>query len=287
MKSTDYAYAAGYIDGDGCFQVGNQTWGSHFVIVSVRKEPIDWFAQHFDGNIRTLHQKQKNRLPSYHFRFSEKGNQSVAEIAKYLIEKKEEAFVYNQFRQAFGKENKAIFIEKMKFLKNNFGLIPTSIKNELTNIKNTINPTIEDFAYLAGYIDAECSLDISRRMQKKGKTITYRPQLQCNNTKFPFFYWASARFGGQFHFLNKSHIPNNRNQILWRISNKQLEPILHGIYPFLISKKNICEKMIDLRAITIVKNRVSPNHPNFAEWYEPIFTQKEIIYNQVRHFNSI
>lgn len=287
MNSTDFAYAAGYIDGDGCFQVGNQTWGSHLVIVSVRKEPINWFMDHFDGTCRAIHPRTSNRSISYHFRFSEKGLNYLNEISKYLVEKQEECLTFQKFRDSKGEILKQPFIEKMKFLKEEFGIVLHSIKDDLMNIRNTINPTKEDFAYLAGYIDAECSLDINRRMQPKGKTFTYRPQLQCNNTKHPFFYWASARFGGQFHFLNKSHITNCRNQILWRISNSQLDPILDGIYPFLTSKKPICQMIKELRKLTFKGNgRMSPNHPNFSEWYDSISKSRESIYEKVRHLNN-
>jgi len=176
----------------------------------------------------------------------------------------------------------------MNIVKNKQGLIPFLIKDELNKIRNTITPSKEDFAYLAGYIDAECSLDVNKTMQKNGKSPVYRPQLQCNNTKSPFFYWAAKRFGGQFHFLDKSHIPNCRNQILWRISNLQLDPILKGILPFLTSKKPICEKMIQLRQLTFSgKKRMSPNHPNFNEWYKSIAHSRKLIYEEICHLNNI
>lgn len=271
MKTTDFSYAAGYIDGDGCFQIGNQIWGSHLDVVSIKKEPLIWFAEHFDGIIRAIQPRTSNRQISYHFRFSKKGLKFLPDITKYLVEKFQESSCFQDFRQTFGKEPKQPYIEKMKHLKEKQGLVICSIKDELTAIRNTISPSIEDFAYLAGYIDAECSLDINRTMQKKGTNFTYRPQLQCNNTKAPFFYWASRLFGGQFHFLDKTHIPNCRNQLLWRISNLQLDPILKGIHPFLITKKQHCEKMIEMREKIISGDK----------------TDRETIYQQVRHLNSI
>lgn len=287
MNSTDFAYAAGYIDGDGCFQIGNQTWGSHLVIVSTRIESIKWFMENFDGTCRAIQPKTSNRHIAYHFRFSEKGLQSLNELSKYLVEKQTECKVFQEFRNCIGENFKKPFSAKMKILKEQTDLIPISIKEELMSIRNTIDPSQEDFAYLAGYIDAECSLDINRRMQPKGKTFTYRPQLQCNNTKSPFFYWASARFGGQFHFIDKSHIPNCRNQITWRISNSQLDPILNGVYPFLTSKKPNCELMIELRKLTFTGNgRRSPNHPHFSEWYESISISRKKIYDKVLHLNN-
>lgn len=289
MKNTDFAYAAGYIDGDGCFQIGNKKWGSHLVVVSIRKEPVMWFAERFDGSIRAIHPKTSNRSVSYHFRFTHKGLQNLPNISKYLVEKYWECNTFLDFRKATGEEFKYPLIEKMTYLKEKAGLIDHSIKEELTNMRNTIEPSEEDFAYLAGFIDAECSLDINKIMQKRGKHFYYRPQLQCNNTKYPFFRWASQRFGGQFHFLDKSHIRNCRNQMLWRISNLQIDPILKGIYPFLTSKKLICEKMIEMRSLTNSgEKRISPNHPNYNHWMtDHIVPKREEIYQQVRHLNSI
>lgn len=286
MKETDFAYSAGYIDGDGCFQIGKK-WDSHLTISSVSKPSIIWFAESFDGHLRCHRRNDGIRRPAFYFRFSEKGLKFLPKIHPYLVEKKEECSVFQRFREFVGKSAKTDVAEEMKRLKHNANLINQSIKSEVEEIRNTIKPCIEDFAYLAGFVDAECSIDINRRMQAKGKTFTYRPQLQCNNTKAPFFYWSSQRFGGQFHFLDKSHIPRCRNQMLWRISNAQLDPILEGIYPFLKTKKEICEQLIELRKSTHSKNRISPNHPQFMEIYRPIAERREAIYHKVRHLNKI
>lgn len=287
MNKTDFAYAAGYIDGDGCFAF-QRPWASHLIISSTNKTALNWFLDNFKGTL-TCHKRNDGiRRPAYYFRFSEKGLEFLPYIHDFLVEKNKECVCFQNFRSCSGEKEKKPFIEEMNFLKYKFGLIPSSIKEELEPIKSTINPMIEDFAYLAGYIDAECSLDINRKMQSRGKTYTYRPQLQCNNSKSPFFYWSAARFGGQFHFLDKSHIPNCRNQMLWRIANLQLDPILKGIYPFLKSKKTICNKIIELRTHTFSgKGRKSPNHPEFTQWYEQIAETRKSIYDQVRYLNKI
>jgi site-specific DNA-methyltransferase (adenine-specific) len=51
-----------------------------------------------------------------------------------------------------------------------------------------------------------------------------------SNTKSPVFYWISERFGGQFHFdERKKRNPKWRNQMIWRISNAMLLPILEKV----------------------------------------------------------
>jgi hypothetical protein len=283
MKSTDFAYAAGYIDGDGsfCFQF---PWTSHLTIVSTNKDAITWFVENFHGALRCYKRNDGIRKPSYYFRFSEKGLERLKDIHPYLIEKKEESLCFQHFREASGEIEKQPFIEEMKRLKYESGLIHQSPKDALNAIKNTIQPSIEDFAYLAGYIDAECSLDIGKcSATKKCKTPQYHPQLQCNNTKSQFFFWASARFGGQFHFRKYT---TGRNQMIWRISHKQFDPILEAVYPFLKSKKPICKKIIEFRKLTLGKGRVSQRHPNFSEWYSSIALEREKVYNEVRHLNK-
>lgn len=291
MNETDLAYTAGYIDGDGCFFIGkiktSPFYQDTFSIISTHLDNIEWFKSRFIGNIHVKHTRQKNRIPSYHFVFKNDGLEDLKYIYPFLIEKREECQVFQKFRDPLFKSDRDALLMAMNRLKNESNLIPISIKEEVESLRNTISPKDIDYAYLAGFIDAECSLDISRTMHKKGKTPCYRAQLQCNNTKSPFFYWASQRFGGQFHFLDKSHIANCRNQMLWRISCNALTPILENVYPFLKHKKPICEKMIEFQKTNYSrKGSPSPNSPQFTEFYRPILNKREEIYFAVRHLNQ-
>lgn len=279
MNETDFAYTAGYIDGDGCFYIGeiktSPFFQDTFSIISTHLDNIEWFKSKFEGSINVKPSRTKNRLTSYHFVFKKKGYHALDKIFPYLIEKKQEFELFKQFKNPLFKDDRKSLVKSMYILKNNSNLIPCSIKKEVEDIRNTISPSITDFAYLAGFIDAECSLDISRSMQKNGVNPCYRIQIQCNNSKAPIFYWLASRFGGQFHFLNKSHIKNCRNQMLWRVSSKQLYFILKSVQPFLIHKKPNCDEMIKFQELTSHKGRTSPN-----------FSQREEIYYKVRHLNK-
>jgi len=274
MDETWLAYAAGYIDGDGCFYIGkiktSPFFQDTFSIISTHFDNIEWFNDHFEGTIQVKKSRQKNRFPSYHFVFNKEGYKFLPRICPHLIEKSQECTVFLNFRSSFFKESRDSLVKAMKILKEESNIIQNSLKEEIESVRYTCIPSKMDFAYLAGFIDAECSLDISKTMQKRGKNPTYRAQLQCNNTKSPFFFWASKKFGGQFHFLDKSHLPNCRNQMLWRISNLQLDPILQGVHPFLVHKKPICENLIELRKKVLSKD----------------FYGREEIYQKVRHFNQ-
>lgn len=273
MDETWLAYAAGYIDGDGCFYIGeiktSPFFQDTFSIISTHLDNIEWFNDHFEGTIQAKKSRQKNRLPSYHFVFNKEGYKFLPRIRPFLIEKTQECDVFLNFRNLTFKESRISLIKAMKILKEESNIVRNSLKEEIESIRFTSEVNKMDYAYLAGFIDAECSLDINKVMQKRGKTPTYRAQLQCNNTKFPFFFWASKKFGGQFHFLDKSHLHNCRNQMLWRISNLQLDAILQGIYPFLVHKKPICAQMIELRKKVLSKD----------------FSGREEIYQKVRHLN--
>lgn len=274
MNETWLAYTAGYIDGDGCFCIGeiktSPFFQDTFSIISTHIDNIEWFKDHFDGNIHVKQSKQKNRVPSYHFVFTKEGYKFLPRIRPYLIEKGEECDIFLNFRKDSFKNSRKSLVQAMKIIKEKSNLIPYSIKTNVESVRNTCGIVQSDYAYLAGFIDAECSLDISKTMQARGKNPVYRAQLQCNNTKSPFFYWASRRFGGQFHFLDKSHLPNYRNQMLWRIANLQLDPILVGIKPYLVHKKPICEKMIELRKLILSGEK----------------SGREDIYQTVRHLNQ-
>jgi hypothetical protein len=274
MNETYLAYAAGYIDGDGCFYIGeiktSPFFQDTFSIISTHFDNIEWFKDHFEGSINAKQSRQKNRLPSYHFVFSKEGYNFLPRIRPFLIEKGQECDVFLKFRSPLFKEDRKSLVKAMKILKEKTYIITHSLKTDIESIRNTDSISEEDYAYLAGFIDAECSLDINKVMQKRGVNPTYRAQLQCNNTKSPFFYWASKKFGGQFHFLDKSHLPNCRNQMLWRIANLQLDPILIGIRPFLIHKKPICEQMIELRKLILSGEKEG----------------REYIYQKVRHLNQ-
>jgi len=274
MNETRLAYAAGYIDGDGCFYIGeiktSPFYQDTFSIISTHFDNIEWFAGHFDGTIQVKKSRQKNRLPSYQFVFSKDGYKFLPRIRPFLIEKGAECDIFLKFRNPLFHEDRKTLLKAMKILKESTNIILCSIKKDVESNRKTCDISEVDYAYLAGFIDAECSLDINKTMQKKGKNPTYRAQIQCNNTKSPFFYWVSKKFGGQFHFLDKSHLPNFRNQMLWRIANLQLDPILIGIRPFLVHKKPICEEMIKLRRL-ILSGETSG---------------RESVYQKVRHLNQ-
>lgn len=285
MKSTDFAYAAGYIDGDGCFAIANNLT-YHVSIVSIHRENIQWFKDHFEGTMSHRFPKHANRKEIFTFRFNVKGLHVLDEIRKFLVEKKQECDLVKECMDVFLRRNKHRFYEEMKILKNDTNLIIKSMKSDLQITPISVQPSIEDFAYLAGFIDAECSLDILRRKQPRGGQYSYVAQIQCNNTKFPFFKWAADRFGGNFYFVNCSKYTNRRDQMIWRMRGKNCYPILNDVCQFLNHKKLICQELLKLEKTEFLRTDCpSPRHPRFMEYFEPMRQEKESIYQTVCHLN--
>src|ERR1700722_2750796 len=199
-KSTDLAYAAGYVDGDGCFHIGKRgnKFIVQFIITSTNREVLAWFQRTFQGSISSAKKKNINitHKDLYQFSLSKLLGIPFAEsIFSYLVEKREEAQLFINFASAKTSDEKMNLIDKMKILKNHTNLVLASNKSEFEGLKNTIIPTKEDFAYLAGFIDAECCLGIQRYRAKNKPNYLYKSQLQCNNTKAPIFKWLLQRFG--------------------------------------------------------------------------------------------
>jgi hypothetical protein len=292
IKDTDFAYAAGYFDGDGCFYIGKvHTEGRirprcNVIINSTHIENMHWFQTIFGGSVMTRGHTNPNAKPIHRYVLKGKFLETFKGIEPFLVEKREEFNVFEKFRDETSERDDLII--QMKNLKNFSNLIPHSIKEELEKVKNTIDPSMCDLAYLAGFIDAECCLGIQRNFTKERPNPTYKIQLQCNNSKSSCFYWLSKRFGGQFHFINRSNADTpQRNQMTWRLSSKALYPFLEKISPFLKHKKPICDELIKFYKTTFNRNNSpSPNSPGFTEFYRPILEERNVIFHNIQQLNK-
>lgn len=290
---TDLAYAAGYTDGDGCFHVGKYRsenrirYSRIFIINSTELENVQWFQRTFGGTISSKKGRKSNHKTIY--RYTLKGNQfaELKNIGSFLNEKIHEYVLFEQFGNPLFEKDRDKIIEEMNFIKKHFNLVEIKLKNTFESLRNTIQPTKEDFAYLAGFVDAECCINVQRAVPKNRPNPTYKIQLQCNNSKSPTFKWISERFGGQFHFIDRNRFPNNRNQMTWRISSASLYPILESIFPFLKHKKAVCEELIKFYQTTFKRfGQPSPRSPHFAAFYRPILEEREAIFHKIQSLNK-
>jgi len=294
IKITDLAYAAGYFDGDGCFHIGKIFSEERIkyrymaVINSTEIHTLQWFQRIFGGCVTTYKKSIDKQKPLHRFVVKGKHLDSFKEIQSFLIEKIDEFHTFEKFRDPSLRDQRDSLILEMERLKNHVNLIPQSIKQEVESIRNTIIPSECDFAYLAGFIDAECCLSINKSHPQGKPNPTYKILLQCNNTKSPCFKWLSQRFGGQFHFVDRSNFTtSHRNQMCWRVSAASLANILPKIHPFLIHKKPVCEELMNFSKTMIpLKDMISRNSPAFAEFYKPILDERERIFHRIQALNK-
>lgn len=294
IKSTDLAYAAGYIDGDGCISIGkykseNRIRFRHLIIInSTEIENLQWFQQIFGGSLTTKRKINSIHKPIHRYVIKGKNIDLIKQIKPFLVEKFEEFHTFEKFGNTEFKYQRDNIIEEMIKNKNINNLIQFSIKEEVEFLRNTVIPTQEDFAYLAGFIDAECCLNINKSHPKGKPNPTYKILLQCNNTKSPCFKWLCARFGGQVHFIDRSKYKTpHRNQMCWRLSSKSLFQILDKIYPFLKHKKPVCEELMNFsKTIVPLKSIISRNSPNFGDFYKPILIERERIFHKIQTLNK-
>jgi hypothetical protein len=292
MRNVDLAYAAGYTDGDGCFHIGKRGNKSivHFIITSTDRDVLIWFQKIFKGSIssaKKVTEKTKFHRTLYQFSLKKMlGIEFAQSVHPYLVEKREEAQLFIDFANLSNNDEQIASIGRMKVLKKHTNLVLASHKTEFEALKNTIFPCLEDFAYLAGFMDAECSFGIQRYRTKNKPNPIFKGYLACNNSKAPVFKWLVQRFGGQIHFIDRSsYRSNHRNQLAWRVSSAALAKILKAIYPFLKHKNPVCGEMIKFYDLTL-KNGGARHTHEFREAYAENIKKREEIVDRVHALNK-
>lgn len=296
IERTDFAYVAGYADGDGCFslrkmKVKNSTrvkYTAIFIISSTDKEVIEYFSKTFHGIYRLSSDRLKyaGHKPQYHFILQgRKSLRFVENIIPFLVEKQEEANIFCQFIKSSSKDEKEFLVNKIKEIKKTHNLVNKEHKWIITPLSCTKIPGNDDFSYLAGFIDAECCLSLSRYHSPGNSNWIYKNLLQCNNTKIPTIQWCMERFGGQVHFIDRhSKDIRHRDQITWRLSSKSLANILPNVIPYLKHKKSVCQELIKFYETT--RNlTMSRNNKMFTEYYRPILDIRDKIYHNIQFLN--
>lgn len=289
QNTIDKVYIAGYIDGDGCFDIrrNSKKTNCRIDISSTNLDILVYFAKVFGGGVQIS--KKGNRpshKPCHHWIIYGKNSLDFSlEIFPYLVEKRSQCEAYISVLQSIGKLKetaKEIFYN----IKDNPQTVTKLDCEFLKCIKKSIIPSIEDFIYLAGFIDAECSFGIMSYIPKNRPNKVYKVFLACNNTCSPVFYWLMHRFGGQVHFINRNNQNSKwRDQISWRISSRSLYSILKQIIPYLRFKKPVCEKLIEFYETTL-PNGGARHTQTFRDAYAIILAKRERILHEVHKLNQ-
>ena len=293
MNKFKKAYYAGYFDGDGCFYLGkvsvknriNPKYIQSVTITSTNNNILESLQNKFKGTLQKgkLYIDRIHHKPVYYYSLSKKnGILFTNEIHKYLIEKKQQAECFIEFSKT---KNKEPLIKEIKLLKEG-NSVHEFMKKEFESQKMTINPNFEDFAYLAGFIDAECSMGIQRYRSKVRPNYLYKIILQCNNTKYQIFKWLLERFGGTIHFIDrKSKNITHNNQFTWRLCSKSFADILPKILPFLQYKKPLCIELMNFQR-TIQPRYGRGRSTQITIAYKSILKTREKILHKIHILNK-
>lgn len=294
-KPTDLAYTAGYIDGDGCFFLGKvysprthiQKYTISIIISSVNRYVLDVFKRQYGGSVRMTKEEHDNRKSLFQWHLGKIDCTPLAQqLITYLVEKKQECLLMLKSIESTNDEEKEQLIQQIRIEKDVGNLVSRYHRDEFNKLKNTIEPTENDFAYLAGFIDAECCFYVQVSKPKYRPNKTYKIMLQCNNTKAPAFKWLIQRFGGNITFMNRVNTQKARkNQLCWRLSGKSLSLILDRVYPFLKHKQPVCKQLIDLYAISL-QNGGARHTEEFRTGYAALLRLKEHIVSNVKKLNQ-
>ena len=287
IKDTDLAYMAGYIDGDGCFFIRKSAtkFLAHIIIASTDKNVLSYFKNHLGGSIASSKKIPKQKQVFYYTLGKVRSNQLTKEILPYLVERIDEATIFLAFIKSQKNSERIDLISKMKTCRESTNLVTRDLKEIYEATRGTIQPSKDDFAYLAGFIDAECCFTITRERRKDGLYCVYKAILTCNNSKAPNFKWLLERFNGRINFIDRnSKDPNLRDQFKWHISAKRLRNVIDKIHPFLKHKKPVCEEIMKFNN-TVIPNGGDRQSQAYKASYASIIKERECIVHNVHFLN--
>lgn len=300
MKTT-IPYAAGYIDGDGCLYLGKTiqkpkniiVYEYSIQIVSVKRKSLEFLSNAFGGYIRKKPQRERRKLP-YCWTIKTINALNFAKmIYPFLTDKRRSCEYFIKFASSItpnaGKitPNETInfrnnLISKIRKEKHMIDWVTKEKVDSLKQIGQYIEPTEEDYAYLAGLIDSEGCFRIKKWKPKDKPNYVYAINLEIGNKRFPIFPWLTERFGGNTGFYYSKNII--KPMAIWTISARSLANIIHKVYPFLICKKDVSKKIIEF-IDTILPNGGDRNSDAFKKRYTEVLSIRETIVNEIHNLN--
>lgn len=294
------AYAAGYIDGDGCIYLGKFTQKPDITVyeysvqvVSVKRHVLDIFKDLWGGYILKKPFREKHRDA---YCWTIKGRISayfIQAIHPFLVQKHNEAnmlcmysfLVYqNEFKEV-AKENidqREELINNIRKEKHMNNHITRESIEALKDKQFTVTPTETDYPYLAGLIDSEGCFRIKKWKPKNKPNHVYTITVEIGNTKLPIMPWLVERFGGSVVFIESKS--NKKASATWTLSAAALYKILPKIRPFLTTKQEVCDKLIEFQK-TILPNGGDRHSELFKALFEKRREVRERIVKEIHEFN--
>lgn len=300
MKNeNNFAYCAGYIDGDGCLYTGQTIQQNGVIvyecsiqIVSVKKESLDFFKQNFGGYIIEKPRRINHKQP---YVWTLKGRPSIKcadAIQPYLRDKKIQCQYYIELVKNIvpncGKivspESIALRNEFINNIRANKHMYQFVTKENIDLIKDidSIQPDDLDFPYLAGLIDSEGCFRIKKWKPKNKPNYVYAICLEIGNTKFPVFEFLMQKFGGSVVFQGIR--PRKKACAIWSISAFALSQLIPKILPYLIIKKAAAEKVMEFYNTTL-DNGGDRHSEEFKHRYAAKLVERERIVDEIHKLN--
>lgn len=284
---------AGYIDGDGHFSIRKRfnTRGYPFregsiSICSTKEDIIKSFQQTFGGHIRVNMPKNANWANQYIWSIRGKPALDVAKsIFPYVKEKESECKIFIDFLSCDFIDFGETLLEEFKKARENILVTTLDHITYIRSIREKKSCSEEDFSYLAGYIDAECSIGISKFMKKDRDFPSYKIRVSMGAVCPIVPVWIMERFQGSASFRDKSSKnPNDRNQIQLTINSTDSFNIIKNILPFIQTKRAVCEKILEFKKTMLPRGY--SRLKSFRQDLDTIHKLRESLLSDIHILNS-
>lgn len=110
--------------------------------------------------------------------------------------------------------------------------------------------SVAEAAYLAGIIDGEGSICISKSPGKNGRSICYQAFIGVSNTEKGLIDWLHSTFGGTHTQYTPKQTPSNSRKHVWRwqVTGRNIDYICELILPYSTIKQEEINVMLQMRS---------------------------------------
>lgn len=110
-----------------------------------------------------------------------------------------------------------------------------------------------DWAYLAGFLDADGSIAIDKTRRSKGGSWCWAVKIHITNSHRDTLEWLVTVLDGSIYLVNKQAPKHHRTMWRWVVFGRAAGPLLFNMLPYLRVKKKRAE--IALRFIETITNK--------------------------------
>jgi len=226
MKEKTKEYMAGLFDAEGCFTINScfrkksncLGFTAQIKISNTNRQLLDWVVENFGGTYKAS-KKYDGCKQAYYWVISNSkhGLSFIPHIKSYLINKKSQSVIMENYYNIHSRENPNVRCEMRDEIKR-LKWDKSSVTTDMSNIPDVSN------AYCAGYIDGDGS--ITNTGIKVG--VEFIPIKALHK-----------KYGGNLtHRVLSKKSDKWNDTYIWSINNQEkVELILLDIIPYLIEKR--------------------------------------------------